>query len=254
MPKRYLAFDIETAKILPEETADLLSHRPLGICCAAAVAGDLPKPLTWYGHTVDGTPAPVLSRDEARALVADLGDLVRTGYTLVTWNGLGFDFDVLSEESGLTAECAQLAWRHVDMMFHVVCERGFPLALDKAAQAMGLGTKDHAVGGARAPVLWAEGRYAEVLDYCVRDVQLTLGLAVACDEQRVMRWITRKGTTSQMALPQGWLSAAEADRLPLPDTSWMTEPLTRERFTGWIPPGIKPHPQTPAPTDGRLPW
>jgi hypothetical protein len=30
MMRRYIAFDIETAKVLPEEAGDLLSHRPLG--------------------------------------------------------------------------------------------------------------------------------------------------------------------------------------------------------------------------------
>jgi len=37
MTRRYLAFDMETAKVLPPDVTDVLAHRPLGITCAAAV-------------------------------------------------------------------------------------------------------------------------------------------------------------------------------------------------------------------------
>ena len=36
MARRYLAFDTETAKVLPEAVRDVLEHRPLGIACAQA--------------------------------------------------------------------------------------------------------------------------------------------------------------------------------------------------------------------------
>jgi hypothetical protein len=49
---------------------------------------------------------------------------VRARYTIVTWNGTGFDFDILAEESGMLAECKGLAVNHVDMMFHVLCRLG----------------------------------------------------------------------------------------------------------------------------------
>lgn len=34
MPRKYVAFDIETAKILPAVVSELKAHRPLGIACA----------------------------------------------------------------------------------------------------------------------------------------------------------------------------------------------------------------------------
>ena len=37
-----------------------------------------------------------------------------------------------------------------------------------------------------------------------------------------------------MALGEGWLTVSEALGLPLPDTSWMSDPWPRERFTGWM--------------------
>ena len=63
--RRFLAFDIETAKILPEGVTDLLAHRPLGITCAAATAGDLPQPLVWHGKDPSGHPSPRMTCEEA---------------------------------------------------------------------------------------------------------------------------------------------------------------------------------------------
>jgi hypothetical protein len=235
MIRRYLAFDIETAKILPERVGNLLAHRPLGICCAAAVAGDRPDPMVWHGRTIDGSIAPSMSVAEVRTLVHDLQDFVNEGYTLLTWNGLGFDLDVLAEESGLLPECARLAAAHVDMMFHVVCALGHRLALDNAARGMGLEGKTPGVTGHQAPILWAQGRHAEAIEYNVRDARVTLALAGASESARALRWITRKGSLGELSLPDGWLEVRRARLLPQPDTSWMTDPPKREDFFRWFP-------------------
>ena len=172
MKQRLLAFDIETAKPLPDEVTDLLSHRPLGIACAAAVDIEGQHETLWYGRK-SGTFAAQMSRGEAQRLVHDLVGFVEGGYTLVTWNGVGFDFNILAEESGLPGECASLALAHIDLMFHIVCSRGFPLALDKVAQGMGLPGKPSGMSGSKAPTLWASGHQADVLGYVVGDCRTT---------------------------------------------------------------------------------
>ena len=35
MSRKFLAFDVETAKQFPGDFSDWRKHRPLGICCAA---------------------------------------------------------------------------------------------------------------------------------------------------------------------------------------------------------------------------
>ena len=75
--------------------------------------------------------------------------------------------------------------------------------------------------GADAPVLWAEGKREEVLRYVAQDVRTTLELAVACESRGELRWVARSGKVRSMALAEGWLTVAEAQGLPLPDTSWM---------------------------------
>jgi predicted PolB exonuclease-like 3'-5' exonuclease len=160
--------------------------------------------------------------------------MVADGYTLLTWNGLGFDLDVLAEEADAHQQCRTLALNHVDMMFHVFCDRGFPVALDKAAHGLGIPGKQAGMSGVLAPQLWAQGRYQEVIDYVSQDVRIALQIAVMCEGRRRFDWITRRGTTSSMELPRGWLSVQDALRLPEPDTSWMNNPIPRKDFIRWL--------------------
>jgi len=235
MTRKYVAFDIETAKDVPGEEFDWRPHRPLGIACAAALRCDDEKnPILFYGKNADGTPAKRMSQAEAKNVVRELAKVVEEGYTLLTWNGLGFDFDVLQEESGLLDECNELALGHVDAMFHVFCDRGFPVALDKAAQGLRIPGKPPGMSGWLAPKLWAQGRYQDVLDYVTQDVRIALQVARTCEERRRFQWITRRGTTSSMDLSRGWLTVREALRLPEPDTSWMRSPIPRRQFTQWL--------------------
>jgi hypothetical protein len=224
MTRRYLALDLETAK-LPD--GDWRSCRPLGISCAATLPGDGREPTLWHG-------GDRLTRQEAASLVRYLSDQVEHGYTLLTWNGVGFDLDVLAEESGLLEQCRTLALGHVDMMFHVLCRLGHGVSLDAAARGMGIAGKLEGIKGADAPVLWAKGQREEVLRYVAQDAKTTLELARACEGCRELRWVARSGRLRRMTLREGWLTAREALGLPLPDTSWMDEPWPRERFTGWM--------------------
>ena len=239
MTTSFVAFDIETAKVLPPSVGDLLAHRPLGIACAAAVVSGRSEAVTWHGLQ-DGKPSAQMSRAEVCSMIEQLTSLVDEGHTLVTWNGLSFDFDVLGEESGLQGECAELAMNHVDMMFHAVCQLGHYLSLGKAAEGLGVGEKTGR--GADAPAMWAEGRHEEVLRYNVQDAMLTLAVAEEAERRGQLVWITARGRPGSMPLSRGWCSVRDAHALPLPDTSWMDNPPSRADFMKWLllsaqPPG-----------------
>ena len=182
MNRKYLAFDIETAKTT-DDGIDWRSCRPLGISCAATLPADSKELVLWHGGKDRKCPADRMSQQEAGKLVDYLATQVGNGYTIVTWNGLGYDFDILAEESGMFEDCPKLATNHVDMMFHVLCELGYAVGLDAAAKGMGLAGKTEGMNGAIAPVLWAEGRREEVLGYVAQDVRTTLELATTCEAQ-----------------------------------------------------------------------
>jgi hypothetical protein len=235
MARRFLAFDLETAKDVPGEDFNWRPHRPLGIACAATMASDASEVVFWHGKTPDGAPANRMTRNDAEDLVRYLSKMALDGFTILTWNGLGFDFDILAEESAALASCKECALAHVDMMFHIVCSLGYPVALEKGAQGLGLPGKPAGMTGAQAPKLWAEGRYQQVLEYVAGDVRTVMQIALICEQRRRFEWITRKGTKSTMPLPKGWLTVSEALKLPEPDTSWMSNPLKRRDFMAWLP-------------------
>ena len=171
-----LAFDLETARLTPDGE-DWHAHRPLGISCYALAWRNEGAIKTVVGHAQDGagSPQPQMSRAECRSLVEELADKVSQGYTLLTWNGLGFDFNVLAEEAGMHSACCELARAHVDMMFHFFCLQGYPLGLDTAAKGMGLAGKVEGMDGAQAPILWQQGQYAESARVCDPGCDYDLG-------------------------------------------------------------------------------
>lgn len=234
MTLQFLAFDIETGKIIPEPASNWQSHRPLGITCIASQAVGDEKPRVWFSQDAKGHPASQMTREDIAAFVRHLGEAVQDGFMPLSWNGLAFDLDILAEESGLVTECKKLALGHVDMMFHVFCDRGYPVALDCAASGLGLPGKMAGVDGSLAPSLWAKGQYDTVLEYVSQDVRTTQAVAQESERRKRFLWRTKKGSVSSMPLPNGWLSVEDAQRLPLPDTSWMDAPIPRSTFTAWL--------------------
>jgi hypothetical protein len=91
------------------------------------------------------------------------------------------------------------------------------------------------MSGSKAPQLWAQGHFQEVLEYVAQDARITMQIAQTGEQRRRFEWITRRGTKSSMPLTNGWLTVRESLRLPEPDTSWMSAPLSRRDFTGWLP-------------------
>lgn len=233
MRRKYLSFDIETAKVLPEDFGDLLSYRPLGICCAGALKANNPLPELFYSEFPNGNPAPEMSQSDLSNIVDILLESVDDGYTIVTHNGLGFDFNVLAEESWRLDDCRKLALGHIDMMFHVFCGKGFGVGLNAAAKAIGLCKPDN-MDGSVAPQLWKDGDHKRVLDYVSHDCKMTLEVAVTSEQKGSFRWITKRDTTASFDIPHGWLTVHDAMNLPLPDTSWMDNPWPRSKFTDWL--------------------
>jgi hypothetical protein len=236
MKRKYLAFDIETAKVLPQilPGGDILKYRPLGITCAAALATDNKEPRLFYSRDASGVPSTQMSKDDLSGLVDFLADQIKNGYTILTHNGLGFDFNILAEESGRLNDCRQLAMGHVDTMFHVFCCQGFGVGLDKAGEAIGI-RKLEGVEGWKAPQLWKEGKHETVLKYVGQDCRMALEVAEKSEQRRSFSWIKGNGKTGTLALPKGWLTVQEAIKLPLPDTSWMNfAPWPRSKFTKWL--------------------
>jgi len=243
------AFDLEIAKEVPDDDRDWLRHGPVGISCAALIRDGVDsEPLVMFDphsspHLFD--PATKAITPHGAGLIVDaLASAVEQGFTIVSWNGLGFDFPLLALESGLRRQCVQLALDSIDMMFQLVCVNGYMLSLDTALAGTRLQGKIHTVrlndgheapiGGREAPSLWRAGEYQAVMQYCAGDVRQTLSLALECQRRHCLAWTSRRGKPARMDVGRRWLTVRECMALPEPDTSWMPDPVKRQSFVSWM--------------------
>ena len=244
----FVAFDVEIAKPVPDGP-DILVHRP-GIACAAiAREGDERASILFdpdVSPEMFDPAAKTMTREGALRILGALEEAAGRGDRVVTWNGAGFDFRLLADETGRHTDCVRLVMKSVDMMFQVLCDRGHPLSLDAALKGAGLPPKVDQVtlrsgapvhiNGAEAPQYWQAGEYGAVMAYCAADAERTAALAVACRQSRRLAWTSQKGKPNQIYLRSGWLTVEQCLALPLPDTSWMTRPMTRDDVLAWTKP------------------
>lgn len=237
---KYVAFDIEIAKEVPNGE-DLHDYRPLGITCAATVteSGNL---RVWHDNY-----APQMSPEYIMQLIHYLWlQHEDHGRFPLTWNGMGFDFPVLAEEShdpDSVNACKHLAINHIDPGFQMVCQRGFMVGLNTAAKGMFLSGKTEGMHGGLAPTMWKGSREDQdkVLEYVTQDTKTTAELYEAILEHGELRW-TSKAKRAAIWWPKfeddktRLLTAAEA--MELPDVSVRPgstfEPWDRNRFYGWV--------------------
>jgi len=236
---KVIAWDLEIVKEIPE-ASEWRDIRPLGISCVSALVFDEPLSRLWFHKEMDNDSlvptSGAMTKIELEAVINSFMYWVENGYTLVTWNGLSFDFDVLAEESGMYEECKELALNHIDMMFQFFCIKGFPVGLDATAKGMGLGGKMAGMTGAAAPGLWASDNLNDrlkVLRYVHQDAVTALEVYEKTVELGLLSWITKKGKLSTTSLFGGWKTVKECLDLPTPDNSWMDTPLHREDFYNW---------------------
>lgn len=232
--KKVVAFDIEIATLIPEGETDWKKHRPLGITCAALTT---PRGTwTYAARNEAGEFTDRMSVDQCRELLYDIQTLEAAGHTILTWNGLGFDWDILGEEARAAETCAKYAIGedHIDMMFHFFAAKGYPVGLDAVSKGLGLPGKPEGVHGALAPEMWEEGRQQEVADYVVSDTQNTLDIYFASQSKGgvEIKWTARSGRPNTWQAER-WLSVPEALALPEPDNSWMSDPWPRSKFYDW---------------------
>lgn len=244
---KFASFDLEISTELPDGAADWKAYRPLGISCAAVHLSDRDNVETWQAYGRLRMP-----HYQAETLVSILEGLVLRGYTLLAWNGLGFDFDVLAEESGQYGRCKALALDSVDPMFQLVAERGHYLGLETAATGLALpgkvkavklndGTTLEGMHGGMAPKLWAAGETEAVLFYLRQDVRVTTRVAEAILQRGSLPWTSSRGR-GMVHQMKSLLTVRQCLELPR-----LVNPLVSlEKVAGWIMerPDYSPAPAT----------
>lgn len=148
--------------------------------------------------------------------------------TLVGWNSVGFDFPVIcSNIPHRKDDIVELMLDSIDPCFQFARTLGWPIGLDRIAQAMlGVG-KPEGMDGAVAAESWPE-KAGEIVSYCYNDCVITANVMDAIGAERQVRWTTTAGkhsakTTREFAVGGGWGLVKKVIELNEPDRSWMKD-------------------------------
>ncbi len=227
-----LSLDIEIAEqfdLRPGENLD--KYGPFHITVAATVTFQ-GKSRLWYSQDATGRPAAQLTQQGAYELLRFLEQEQAAGSQIFAWNGLGFDFKWLGHHAEAPELASRVALKSYDPMFQFFNITGFPVALAKVAEGMGIRQRK-TLHGSEAPALWAAGEHQTVMDYVVGDCRLTNQVVAAIERFGEVRWITARGTPSSKCM-RGLKTVEAIIKDPPPDQSWMTDPPTKESFFEWL--------------------
>lgn len=230
-PQKWASFELRTnqrftpAPEPPEGAAQLL-------CATIAINDDdRIESFNFNADGIDDTMDPAT----CIGMLQILQRLLETGYTLVSWNGLGHDLPSLAHSTEKYEACREIALAHHDLMFQFHCYAGFPVSLRNAAQGMQVPLGEHRQQQIEAADLWPDvAMRREVVEQTAQDARTTIKLARSCQERAMLSWITAKGARRRMPFPHGLLAVQDAMWLPEPDTSWMDNPIPRSEFYHWL--------------------
>jgi hypothetical protein len=257
--KGFVAFDVETAELVPEGAgfAESMPHMACAITSKWDAASGY-EHIRWYeGMERGGTPESFMGSAVCKSLVDYLSDCLRNGYSTVTFNGTAFDMRILARWSGMLDEVKALTLAHVDMWYAMLCQRGFACGLSKIGAVYDLG-KFEGVSGKDVPNLWhtdpVDTNRARILDYVQGDGELTGGVFINILRSGEMKWKSDDGAIKEVfsaktrvrcvqpckdagwPFPNRFLTVQELMAWPAPDTGWMksTPTFTPAKTTEWL--------------------
>jgi len=229
---KLLSFDIEISDVFElGKYEDMEKYAPFHMS-VGATAIHKGEERMWYSDDEEGRPALNLTQESAHDLLEYLYEKQQKGFMVCAWNGLGFDLKWIGYQSDDMALAARIALKIYDPMFQFFNQAGFPVALAKVAEGMGI-PQMKLMDGADAPKQWRAGNYQEVMDYCLSDCQMTNHIVRAIQQARQVRWVMGRGHISSQPMSR-LKSVEEVIRDPGPDQSWMDNPLPKTKFYEWV--------------------
>lgn len=229
---KLLSFDIEISDVFKlGEHEDMEKYAPFHISVAATAIHN-GEERVWYSKGEEGRPALNVTQRQAHELLEYLDEMQQMEFMVCAWNGLGFDLRWIGYQANDMPLAARVALRSYDPMFQFFNQTGFPVALSKVAQAMGV-SQEKIMNGADAPREWCEGNCEKVMDYCLGDCQITNKVIRAIQNAQQVLWINSQGSVSSR--PLSYLKPVEEIiKDPEPDQSWMDNPIPRNKFFKWV--------------------
>ncbi|MEK7403679.1 MAG: hypothetical protein AAB225_01095, partial [Acidobacteriota bacterium] len=229
-----LYFDIEISDVFELKPGeDLMKYAPFHISVAATLDSDGNRRL-WHSCDEHGRPSLNMDQAKAQELLDHLQARHAEGWALFSWNGLKFDLRWIGHNAGNMELAARIALAHYDPFFQFFNQRGFVIALEAAAQGLGIRQKK-LMEAKDAPRHWRAGNHQLVMDYVLGDCEITRQVLESITREGGLRWVTKQGRVSWEPMKK-FKTVAEVLRDPEPDQSWMTgSPLKRSQFIEWLP-------------------
>lgn len=225
----YIGIDIETLKKAPDnEDGDF----NLGIACISIYNSETLESKVWYNEGK-------LNENKIKECIDYLLKNSNKKTRITSYNGCGFDFKVIFnslEDEKYKNYVKNLAMKHVDIAFQMLCEKGYMTSLNSAS--LGCGFEEKTMNGADVPELWEKGEYDKITKYCKDDAKITTLVAKYIEKNNRLEWTSKSGNLSKwfpVFYKGRLLSVKNSLKVKEPDVSWMSkEPWKREKFTNWI--------------------
>ena len=231
---KIVSFDIEISNVFdlrPGE--DINNHAPFDVAVAATQIHGGEHRL-WFSPDAGGRPQVNLERRHAQELLQYLEQMQGAGHAICAWNGLGFDLQWIARAANDVATASRIARAMYDPMYQFFKLKGFPVGLDAVAKGLRIGMRK-TMDAADAPREWRAGNHQRVCDYVLADARMTNEIVSTIIRRREIAWITQRGKRSTVPVPR-LRTVEECMRDPMPDQSWMGNPISQEKFTCWLAP------------------
>ena len=231
---KIVGFDIEISNVFdlrPGEDID--NYAPFDVAVAATQI-DGGEHRLWFSPDADGRPRVNLERRDAQELLQYLEQMQRTGHAICAWNGVSFDLQWIARAANDVATASRIARAMYDPMYQFFKLKGFPVSLGAVAKGLRIGMSK-TMDAADAPREWRAGNHQRVCDYVLGDAQMTTEIVSAIIRRREIAWITQRGKHSTVSVPR-LRTVEDCMRDPMPDQSWMNNPIPQEKFTHWLAP------------------
>lgn len=201
---KYVAFDLEFINEV--------------IVCAASMTNEESVPNVWY-DTTDLGIADHMSKKTIETFVNYLFALSASGYTLVTWGGVGSDFKLLSTIlPEFKHQILGLCLDSVDVPFVSGTVLGMMMSLKSVGISLGFEPKRNS---STIPDLWRTHKF-DVLQHVSTDTFMTVAVVKKVFEANALTWTTQKGHTKTWC-PVKLYTVRECLLMPLPNVPFQIQ-------------------------------
>ena len=214
----HLFLDIELCDNIPDGW-DRDNPSTLDIACICVMIIDSNRNENTVVHHNEGK---AMTQEQIQKVCDQVKTICNQGGKFITWNGLGFDMQLLDKIDN-TLKTLILSDHHIDLMFHFTRKKGYMIGLNKVSKGFCIGEKT--MTGLDAVKLWAKGEFQKVIDYNIKDVELLRDIYYKVLETNKIKWLSGSNNICYLKVDTDQLSVSDSLNIPRPsdkELSWMS--------------------------------